>query len=327
MRRLSRAGFKDEFVRRAILPDWWDDTYSEQPDLLPEIELRVARFLRASLEGVRSPETTLTPPQYANAQLRRVRDIDRDRLAPAIHSALRIGEAVVRNLREAVRPPREIPTDASLWREQLRPAEGPITLHHVLDDLWERGVPVVPVDILPAPSFQGIVGIVENRPVILLGHHLDEPGRVAFLLTHEAGHIAASDCAPEQPVVDEADDVADDADIEVRANRYAMRTLVGSDRPPEIAVNLDFKHLAKQSIELERTTGTEASLIIFAWANRTQDYTKATMATKALYRGSGARRLLRMRFDRHVDLDAASDSDRALLRCVYGDPEQDETPR
>jgi hypothetical protein len=186
---------------------------------------------------------------------------------------------------------------------------------------------VVPVDILPSPNFQAIVGIVENRPVILLGHHLDAPGRVAFILAHEAGHIAACDCAPSQPVVDETDDVVDNSDIELRADRYAMRVLVGADHPPPIDENLDFKQLAKQSIEQERLTGTEASLIIFAWANRTREYAKATMAAKALYRGSGARRLLREQFDCHVDLDAASDSDRALLRCVYGDPDQSETPR
>jgi len=327
MRRLSHAGFKNEFVRRAILPDWWDDACAEQPNLLPEVELRVARFLRTPLGDVRSPGITLTPPQYANAQLRHVRDINRDRLAPAIHAALKIGEATVRCLRDTAPPVRHIPTDASDWHDQLRPMEGPIKLPNVLNDLWARGVLVIPVDNLPSPSFQSIVGVVDNRPAILLGYHLDEPGRVAVLLAHEAGHIAAGDCAPEQPVVDEAEDIVDNTDIEVRANRYAMRALVGADQPPTIEANLDFRQLAKTSIDLERLTGTEASLFIFAWANRTRDYAKATMAAKALYRGSGARQLLRKYFDRHVDLNAASDSDRALLRCVYGDPELSETSR
>ena len=51
------------------------------------------------------------------------------------------------------------------------------------------------------------------------------------------------------------------------------------------------------------------------------------MAAKALYLEVGARRLLRQHFDRHVGLDTASESDRALLRCVYGDPERDATSR
>ena len=63
-------------------------------------------------------------------------------------------------------------------------------------------------------------------------------------------------------------------------------------------------------------------MILFAWASHTRDYATATMAVKALYRGSGARRQLRRQFDLHVDLDAASESDRALLQCVYGEVEQ-----
>jgi hypothetical protein len=76
MRRLSHAGFKKEFVRPAILPDWWDDTCAEQPDLLPDIEICVARFLGISLAAVKDPGTALVATQYPNAQLRRVRDME-----------------------------------------------------------------------------------------------------------------------------------------------------------------------------------------------------------------------------------------------------------
>ncbi len=326
MRRLSQAGFKNDFVRRAILPDWWDDTYAVQPDLLPEIEVRVARFLRASLADIRSPRTAISPPHYANAQLRRVRDIDRDRLAPAIHSALRIGAAVVRSLRATVPAPQALPADPLAWHAQLLPERGPIMLHHVLEDLWNRGIPVIPIDLLPSPSFQGIAGIIEGRPVILLGHRHEEPGRVAFFVAHEGGHIAGGHCSPDQPVLDEAEDVVDESDIEQSADQYAMRALAGADRFPEVTAGAEFKQLAKEAFYLERTGGPEASSIIFSWAARTHDYTTATMAVKALFRGTGARRQLRMHFDRHVDLDAANESDRALLRCLSGDPEINETP-
>jgi hypothetical protein len=325
MRRLSRAGFKKEFVHAAILPEWWDDTCAEQPNLLPDVEFRVARFLGIPLAAVRDRGADLDFPQYPKAQLRRVRDIDRDRLAPAIHAALRIGSAVVRSLRDPSPPPRKIPPIALTWRNQLRPQAGPVTLDQVLQDLWGRGVPVVPVDVLPSPSFQGISCIVEGRPVILLAHH-DEPGRVAFHVAHEAGHIASNDCAPEQPVVDEKDEVVDDTDIEQKADRYATLALVGSEEVPKVDETANFKELARQAGKKERETGVDASLIIFAWAARTRDYTKATQAVQALYLAGGARRQLRQHFDQHVDLDAANESDRALLRCVYGDPERDETP-
>lgn len=322
MSRLSRAGFKNEFVRPAILPDWWDEAFAKDSRLLPDIEIRVARFLGLPLSAVRDSGTPLAPPSYSRAQLRRVRDIELDRLSPAIHSAIQIAAAVVRSVRDTVPDPLITPSDGLIWREQIERDRLAVNLEDILNDLWRRGIPVVPLDILPVPSFQGIACIIEDRPVVLLGHKHDEPGRVAFFVAHEAGHIANGDCMPDQPVVDEDEEIIDDSDMERIADRYASHLLVGDDEAP-LPVGEDFRQLANDASELERTKGIDASMIIFAWASRTRDYARASMAVKALYRGSGARRQLRKHFERHVDIDAATETDRALLRCVYGERERD----
>jgi hypothetical protein len=324
MRRLSRAGFKKEFVRPAILPDWWEEACAQDPNLLRDVEIRVARFLSLPLSTVMDYGTALAPPMYPGAQLRRVRDLDRDRLAPAIHSAMQIAAAVVRTLRDTVPAPEITPPDGLSWHKQIERAGPAVTLKDILTDLWIRGIPVVPLDVLPAPSFQGIACIAEGRPVILLGHKHDEPGRVAFLIAHETGHIAAADCASDRPVVDEDEGIPDEDDIERRADQYATRVLIGSDLAPLLDGD-QFRQLATRAAQLERETGADAGAIISAWAARTRDYGKATMALRALYRHSGARQQLRQHFERHVDLDAATESDRNLLRCVHGDPERDET--
>ena len=325
MRRLSRAGFKKELVRPAILPEWWEDSCAEDSSLLQDVEIRVARFLGLPLAAVRDAGTALAPPAYPGAQLRRVRDVDRDRLGPAIHTAMRIGGAVVRSLRDTTSDVVVPPADGIAWRDLIERTGSAVTLGEMVADLWKRGIPVVPLEEIPAPSFQGIACVVEGRPVILLGHKHDEPGRAAFLVAHEAGHVAAGDCAPDQPVVDEEEEIADDTEIERGADQYATRLLIGGDAVPSIA-GASFKELARVASELERETGADASAVIFAWARRTGDYAKATMAVKALYRGTGARKQLRQLFDSHVDLLAATESDRALLRCVFGDPERDEAP-
>jgi len=324
MRRLSRAGFKSEFVRPVILPEWWDDNYAHDSTLLPEIEVRVARFLERSVSEVRDVDRELTAPVYEGAHLRRVRDIDRDRLSPAIHSALQVAGAVVRSLRDSNSPVHSLPTDPLVWRNDLFGSESAIHLNDLIANLWQRGIPVVPLEVLPTPSFQGLACVVGGRPVVLLGHKHDEPGRVAFIVAHEGGHIAAGDCAPNQPVVDEDEEVSDDTDIEFRADRFATRVLVGSDQVPEISGG-DFRQLARMAAAQERQTGADASAIIYSWARQTGDYSRATMAVKALYRANGARGMLRQWFDRYVDLDMAAESDRQLLRCVYGDPRTDAT--
>ncbi len=321
MRRLSRAGFQRQFITTALMPDWWDESCAHEPDLLPDIEVRVARFLGTPLAEIKNVEAQLSVPSYCGAQMRRVRDTDTDRPEPAIHAAIHISSAVIRNLR-CTGPVQTPPSDPGEWRHLLMSrGHGPVQLDNLLADLWTKGIPVVPIDMLPTPSFQGLACIVDQHPVIVLGHNYDEPGRVAFFIAHEAGHIAADDCAPNAPVLHRSEGVRDSSTMERDADEFATRLLVGEGPltlPEENEV--DFRRLAQKAVDLESLTDADASSIIYAWAAKTLNYPAAAMAVHALYRSTGARRRVRRLFDQYVDLGSAGESDRALLRCVYGDP-------
>ena len=324
MRRVAHAGFKKDFVRSTLLPDWWDDSCEEDPTLLPDVELRLARFLGVSVSALREPVGRLAPPVYPGVQLRRTRSVDRARLEPAIHAAMQVASAVVRDLKPTVSAVAMPPSDGLVWREQIRRSSKHLALKDIAADLWERGIPVVALECVPAPTFQGLACHVEGRPVVLLGHKRDEPGRVAFFIAHEVGHVAAGDCAPDHPIIDEEDDIADDEAIEVAADRYATNALTGGNDIPDVAVP-DYKALALCAGKIEQAQGIDAGAVIFAWARRTGDYAKAAMAVKALYRATGAMQLLRKHFDHHVDLASAPETDRGLLRCVFGDPDRNAT--
>jgi hypothetical protein len=307
------------------MPDWWDERCSEDPQLLQDIEVRLARFLGVPLSLVRDTEAPLQSLPFPKAQLRHMKGVADHRLSPAIHSAMRIAEAVVRNFRERNRNPVPPPIDPLAWRDGIVRARSVVTLDDLVDDLWKRGIPVIPIDVLPEPRFQGMACIVNDRPVILLGYKQDEPGRIAFVIAHEAGHIAEGHCTADKPVIDETDEIADNADIEKEAEHYATRVLVGHVSAQFVSnVDINFRDLARRAVEIEANRGVDASALIFEWARQTRDYMKATLAVKALYRHVGARRKLRERFDRHVSLSNAAESDRALLRCVFGDPDRDE---
>jgi hypothetical protein len=321
VRRLKSGGFGRDFVSRVILPDWWEDDCWEKTGLLPEIEIRVARFLGVPVATVIDSNASLEAPAYQGARLRRVRDVHRDRLGPAIHAAIRIAEAVLRNLKPNVPAPLVPPPDGLGWRGQIERSAERVTLEDILKDLWARGIPVVPTDILPSPSFQGLAAVVEDRPVIVVGHRHDEPGRAAFRISHEAGHIAHGDCAADAPVVDEDEEIGSEDEMEELADRFAVQALVGNDSVPEIPAGIeDFRELAKRAAALERETGADAGAVIFSWAQATGDYATATMATKSLYRATGARRSLKNHLESHVDLESAAQSDRELLRAIFSDP-------
>ena len=318
--RLSKAGFKKEFTHLAILPDWWDESCEDDESLLTEIEIRVARFLGLSLGDVGNPAIELLPPLYPQAHLRQVRDIEADRLAPAIHTALQISAAVIRSMKEADISCSLPPANGFNWRAEIKPDRGAITLDEILSDLWHRGIPVIPIEVLPSPSFQGLAGIVEKRPVIVIGHKYDAPGRVAHYIAHEVGHIASQDCQPNQPVIDEDQEIIDESSMEITAEQYATRVMVGADTIPKIEGN-NFRQLAEEAIKIEEQIGADAGNLIFTWASKTHDYQTATLAVKALYRDKGARTLLYQYLNQNIDLDLTAESDWTLLQCVFGDRE------
>ncbi len=313
--RLASAGFKKDFVRQAILPDWWDKSCEQDQSLLADFEIRVARFLELPISTVRDPTAPLSALQHSEVKLRRVRHVEKGRLAPAIHAALQIAAAVCRRMGETAPASDAIPSNGLTWRNEIERDRTHVSLQDILTDLWGRGVPVVPVDTLPTPSFQGLACIVEGRPTILLGQRYDEPGRVAFIIAHELGHISSGDCTPGNPVVDEEAQVLDDSDMERLADQYANQVLVGEDAIPKVGGN-DFRELAQNAADLESERGADAGAIIYAWASHTRDYPQAAMAVNALYRGSGALSLLRRYFKSNIDIDGASETDRALLSCV-----------
>lgn len=320
MTRLSAAGFKRDFARVAVLPDWWDTSCESDPGLLPDVEIRVARFIGAPLEVVRNPALPLVSPRYEGARLRRVRDIKSDRLAPAIHAALQVAGAVVRTMRPQ---PIETPSsDPLAWRASIKRTRPLLQLTDVLGDLWGRGIPVIHLAMLPAPSFQGLACIAEGRPVIVLGHDLDEPARIAFIVAHEVGHIVSGDCTADHPVIDEQEEVADDHEMEKRADAFAAGVMTGGASVPDVQA-AGFKDLATKAGKLEKLENVDASAIVWAWARRTGNYGMATMAAQALYRTTGGKRMLRSHLDQNIKFDCAPDSDRSLLRCLVGDADRD----
>ena len=322
MSRLAGAGFNRKFITTAILPEWWDKSCALDPAILPDFEFRVARFLDTPLAVVQDDSAPLKAPAYEDAQLRKVFNIEHDRLAPAIHTAMEVAAAVVRNLRPGALP--DLPADDALqWRESLQQdSTDPIYLQNVLTDMWRRGIPVLPLEKFPTPSFQGLACIVGGRPVVVLGHKHDQPARVAFITAHEAGHIAAGDCSPEGPVVDADMNVPDDNSIEWRADRYAQRLLLGESEIAELADEAPpaSASLRQWALQMEQERGIEASAAINAWSVRTRDFPAANAAVKALGRAKGARDQLSVLLDSHIDFESASDTDRALLRCLYGEP-------
>ena len=317
LNRLSRGGFKRDFVRSAILPDWWDDSLKSDTRLLPDIELRIARFLGLPLAEVRDPSRPLAAQAAHSTVLRKTQNTSVASLNPAIHTARRVAEAVLRNMPGA--PPGTIPAAPEVWRRELVSGTSPVTLEVMLRDLWGRGIPVIPMEHLPPPAFQGMACLIGGRPIVIIGQKFDVPSRIAFFVAHEAGHLAAGDCANGQTIVDESETAADASAMEKQADRFASRVLLDGADPAKLR-GTDPRDLALSAYELQQKTGADAGALICLGARTTGDnFMLATMAAKALYQDKGARKSMARFVTQNVNMEGASETDHALLGLVTGD--------
>lgn len=317
LNRLSRGGFKRDFVRSAILPDWWDDSLQSDARLLPDIELRVARFLGLPLAEVRNPAHPLMAQAAHSTVLRKTQSTKVESLHPAIHTARRVAEAVLRNMQD--KPAGSIPSAPEDWRRELVTGTKPVTLEVMLRDLWGRGIPVIPLEHLPSPTFQGMACLIGGRPVIVIGQKHDVPSRIAFFVAHEAGHLAAGDCANGQTIVDESETGADSSEMEKQADRFASRVVLGGTDPARLS-GADHRDLALNAYTLQQQTGADAGALIFHWARRNgNNFATATLAAKALYQDKGAWKAMARFMARNVNTEDASETDLALLSLVTGD--------
>ena len=310
-----------------MLPDWWEPDCEKDGSLLPDLEIRLARFLQVPLADIQGHKAKLVAPAYPNARLRRVAKLEDDQLGPSIHAGLSIAAATLRSLRAPLPAVATPPTDASIWHQELSSTNRPL-LEAGTADLWRRGIPVIHVELMPSPRFQGLACIVQGRPVVLIGHDVDVPARLFSHLAHEVGHIVAGDCAEDAPVVDESDEATDRSTMERLADKYAIASALG-ESPPDLvsgAIRTDFKRLAQHAAGVGRERGLDVGSLIWSWTTKTKEFAVGVQALKAAYRHLGGARTIRAQLDEFVDTSSASESDRALLRCVKGDPDRHAAP-
>jgi hypothetical protein len=144
--------------------------------------------------------------------------------------------------------------------------------------------------------------------------------------------VVHGDCSPGAPVVDEDEATIDDAPIERRAEDYAWRALAGGKSIPNPPQGT-FREWAKAASIIDAREGIDAGVTIWSWANRAKAlledkaFLQGIQALNALYLAHGGRSALRREFDQHVSLEAASETDRALLKCLHLDPERNAAAR
>lgn len=196
-RRLKAIGYDKEFLRRVVLPDWWEDSMATNPVSRAQIELRLAQRLSVPLADLADPGCDLELPCTDHIRLMRAkRDTHRTDVAPGMIVARNLVALVLPHLRNVPALPANLTADA--FRKWILARHKTVDLAGLVEACWAHGIAVFHFAQLPSASkkFAGMAYFEGNRPVVILASGYDAPPRLAFYLAHEVAHILRGHVKP-----------------------------------------------------------------------------------------------------------------------------------
>ena len=226
-RRLQAVGLTRAYIRKIILPEWWDDQAADNPAGYAEALAYLSRHLGLDLASLLEPDRPVVFRNFGVCKFKKSQTATEDELALARAMATRAAQLVSIAVTE---PPQPLPESARQIRSEiLGRGEPAVRLGNLIDYCWSLGVPVIHMSTSPKSKRpDGLSARVKGRPVIVLCKNDNFSAWLLFILAHELGHIALGHVEDDGLLIDESikNNVVDKEETE--ANAFAIELLNGS---------------------------------------------------------------------------------------------------
>ena len=280
-RKLSTLGYSPEVIA-AVWPEWWDTTAESSSSATTELGMTIARrlgIMPSSLFGDSTPRFAWRDEaRYKNLGTTSVQE--REILTS-------FATSLARTLIRAT--PQQVPYAPGETAAAIRSVFNVRGIAQLLTVTWALGIPVVQTRVFPLPRkrMHAVSAALGDRHAIVLGAETQYPGKTAFTIAHELGHIFLGHLAGMSALVD-VDDPAttDEDDEEAAASRFALELLTGAPTLDIVAARDDYNaaSLAASAKAASEAYGIDPDVIILAFAYQHRDWPRAIAALRLLAR-------------------------------------------
>lgn len=227
--KLRSIGLRTPYVRRYLLPEWWDDEAAASPAGFTEAVWTIARHLGVEPAQLRDPTEPVRLPTGTRVQYK----LSGDAQPESVALARQLGEQVAKFVMlGAASPSGPRPADAKAIRTAiLEKGASWVGFGNLLDYCWYLGIPVLHVSELPSGTTKKMDGMavpIGDRSAIVLTSGRRNPAWMLFLLAHELGHICSGHLADGSTFVDADIDAASTDPKEREANDFALALITGN---------------------------------------------------------------------------------------------------
>jgi len=176
--KLRSIGLRTPYVRKYLLPEWWDDAAAISPAGFTEAVWIIARHLGVDPSQLRDDAASVKLPSNERVHYKLSGDAQPESVALARLLAEQVAKFVMLG---APQQKQEAHRDAGAIRTNILEAGAPwVSFGNVLDFCWSAGIPVLHVSELPAGTTKKMDGIQSG-----LGF--------SFNLYHSAGSQVGAD--------------------------------------------------------------------------------------------------------------------------------------
>lgn len=321
--RLGAYGVDRAYVRKYVLPEWWDDSATTSRAGLSELAIHISQGIGLPLESLLNSAAPLEAPTNFDCKFKGGNKLNRPDIVVGI--CKRAAElATFATPGEAGRllgiDPKEV------RNEILADGHEWVDLENLTEYCWRQGVPVLHITGFPArvKKPDGMLVLVGDRPAIVICKRQKQPAWLLFVLAHELGHLIAGHVAPGGLLVDsEIDDEVNTEDHEeTTADESALAVISAgrsyrSNRRPQNAKSLaDACH--RRGLQDAVYPGHIALNYVHGLSGSFHGLANAALAE--LYPSANAARILQRCMMRNMDFSQlAEDQAEYLLRIAGAD--------
>ena len=310
--RLRAVGLTQNYLKKTILPEWWDDEIAENPAGYAEGLTYLSRHLGLDLASLHDPSRTIDFREFGICKYKKSKDATEDQLALARAVASRVAQLAHLATKDDFSPCSKVASQ--IRGEILARGAAWVGLDELLDHCWSIGIPVLHISNFPEKPYDwpgtrrrpdGLAVRVEGRPVVVLCKKAGDPSWLSFILAHELGHIALGHIEREGVLVDESMDDNIKDEEEIAADNFAVELLVGSP-------NVKFKcagrwpkaeQLAQEALQIGREKKIDPGHVVlnFAYASRKNLWPLAKAALALLHPEKNATEIVSRKMTASLD--------------------------
>ena len=313
--RLKPLGFDASFVRSCILPSWWEDKLAEVPANRSYAATVIARQLGFPMSCLRDKTCELSQNSNISTRFKCRQGTQSTDLVAAQTLGCRLAMLGSKCLSEPLKA--GTLTASTIRGKILESGAKWVGLEELLAYCWTSGIPVIHLNKRPrGKKMDGMVVLLEERPVIIVASGWKQPAWHLFTIAHELGHLACGHLSTGEASVDRDLRKGPAGSIEEEgANTFATRLLAGTTASIEPGSARNAPQLAVAAASIGELRRINPGFVVLSYAWKHKAWPVGSAALNELYPDAEASGIYKHFYSR-LELDELVEDNRHLFDCL-----------